>query len=154
MNTKTFEWNDELVSEYSRIMVIESCMYSKIRTSLKEFKESKQPKPLFISEDGIEIFDVNQEVWDTCTQNWNFLDSTPAMYMVQVLKNNPDRKAWCSKERAEEYILMNKPALSINNVKKAFDTRIYAHFLPLSLLDDTIHELKEKIKNGIHNQNT
>ena len=76
---------------------------------------------LFITEDNIDIFDENIELWDISTTNWDYLDRTRAKYFIQFKEFPTTRKAWYYKEKAEEYVLMNKPSLSINDVLKSFN---------------------------------
>jgi len=76
----------------------------------------KIKEPLFVTEDGIKIFDEKQLVWDTSDLNWGFLDTTPALDMKKVLEKSGYRKAWSEKSKAEEYLLENTPCLSLTDL--------------------------------------
>lgn len=51
---KPFEWTDELALEFS---VSPYATISPLRKGLEDFKASKQRKPIFTTEDGVDIFD-------------------------------------------------------------------------------------------------
>ena len=70
-------------------------------------------KPLFTTEDGVDIFE-NDEVWGITKNVWK------PFYRNAKLNNKIVTETWfhgkfSTKEKAEEYILMNKPCLSIND---------------------------------------
>lgn len=72
----------------------------------------KIKKPLFTSEDGVDIFvdDIvygvrpNYSIWETSSTSLSYYN---------------DYKFYSTEEAAKEYILMNKPCLSINDLMKA-----------------------------------
>jgi len=74
----------------------------------------KYKGPLLITEDGYEIYDEKQLLWDTSDNNWNFLEKTEAKYFP--IFNSTHRKCWYKKENAQNYIFMNKPSLSLNDL--------------------------------------
>ncbi len=84
----------------------------------------KHKQPLFKTEDGVDIFDENTLLWDISTQNWDYLDTTEAKYFIDWKLNNiaKYRLAFSTKQAAEEYVIMNKPCLSINDVAKIYTT--------------------------------
>lgn len=71
-------------------------------------------KPLFKTEDGVDIFDGNN-YWFV-TKKLDFLGA--GTIMKGMSKNNPDTFKFSTKEKAEEFIVMNKLLLSINDIKK------------------------------------
>lgn len=76
----------------------------------------KQPKPLFRTEDGVDIFHGG-EYWQI-TSDWypqkeNAIEINRYLYIKLGLLQ---KKRFSKKEKAEEYILLNKPVLSVNDV--------------------------------------
>ena len=69
----------------------------------------KIEEPILTTEDGVDIFDKNELLWDTSDVNWTYLDTTPAEYFHTLPSH---RKAWKHKSNAKEYIDKNKPQYS------------------------------------------
>lgn len=70
----------------------------------------KKAKPiLFKTEEGVNIFEGDKYWW--VTKNNEIYTATAKRY-----SGNPENKQFSKKEAAEEYILMNAPRLSINNI--------------------------------------
>ena len=89
----------------------------------------KVKQPLFTTEDGVDIFEG-----DTYYKVVN--ESFQLLIMERAPKGKSLRsKVFSTKEKAEEYILMNKPVLSLNDIKNL--NREY----------ETIDRLMLKIKN-------
>ncbi len=87
-----------------------------VSASIETLSKVKQPIPLFTTEDGIEIFEGDR-VW--------FVND--AMHVDQYdfikmggendLKYYPNwYKYFSTKEKAEDWILMNRPCLSVNDL--------------------------------------
>lgn len=103
-------------------------------------KISKSKQPLFTTEDGVDIFE-GDEYFELITPNfhnktciWNILHNKTRTNINYDQKSNREHgRIWFStKEKAEEYILMNKPCLSINDLlrkKLDDDTEIFLNFL-------------------------
>lgn len=77
-----------------------------------------EKKPLFTTEDGVNIFE-GDEVWGITKGVWK------PFYRNARLGNKATTETWkygkfSTKKIAEEYILMNKPILSILDVEKAY----------------------------------
>lgn len=78
--------------------------------------------PLFITEDGIDIFSLHNDVF------WYLKKSTFYLYEKKKYQGNhfkyePDIELYFSaKEKAEEYILFNKPCLSLNDISDYLKT--------------------------------
>lgn len=86
--------------------------------------------PLFTTEDGIDIFEGDRVY--SVTPNF-------CIGYSGSLKYKPIQLCFSTKEAVEEYILMNKPSLSINDVMIELDKpQSYTYI---------IKNLKEKIKN-------
>lgn len=110
---------------------------------ISNFKKYKQS--LFISEDGINIYDGDR-IW--CVSNE--LDDLHDLYTLYEGKaatfpeNSINMAIYFStKEAAEEYILMNKPCLSVNDVIKNF---VWFKDSANESVDLTIKSLKELVK--------
>ena len=77
----------------------------------KQLQHIKQP--LFTTEDGVDIF-----------ENDSYYVATKEFYILQHVKANYGSgtsliaKYFSTKEKAEEYILLNKPCLSLNDIFK------------------------------------
>lgn len=85
--------------------------------SLKNLKKVKQP--LFTTEDGVDIFENNTGIY--------ILDKFTIRHIKHKDFNVISKhvKYFSTKEKAEEYILLNKPCLSLNDLKQFFpDTYI------------------------------
>jgi len=71
-------------------------------------------KPLFTTEDGVDIF-KNDICWVVGPHNYSLFKWTNPTNTVIIA----DEKYFSTKEAAKDYILMNKPCLSINDLMKA-----------------------------------
>ena len=80
--------------------------------SLNSIKHSKQK--LFTSEDGVDIFENNTSIY--------ILDKFTIRHIKHKDFNVISKhvKYFSKKEKAEEYILLNKPCLSLNDLKQFF----------------------------------
>lgn len=115
--------SDSEVAGYSytnmngQLMFSASNKWKNLNVSLKDAIKAK--KPLFITEDGKEIFEY-QEYWFITTLDWKLKSHT----MGISDRHYPPlgNKQFSTKEAAWEYILMNKPVLSLNDVRNAMKT--------------------------------
>lgn len=84
---------------------------------LKDLKHIKQP--LFTTEDGVDIFEGDEYYYINSNFNdpWKIIN-TKADCPDIINKNDLNYKRFSTKEKAEEYILLNKPCLSINDIIK------------------------------------
>lgn len=78
--------------------------------SLKNVIKSKVP--LFITEDGVDIYEGDEVTW-VFSDNSGIAGTRKAE--AEMYRN---LKYFSTKEKAEEYILMNKPVLSLNDILK------------------------------------
>lgn len=106
-NTFDIEINTGVVCDYRH-------QYKDFEWAFLNIKKYKQP--LFTTEDGIEIFEGDQ---------YTYVRSDYSYKTVVATKNDGSSKLsshylgdFSTKEVAEEYILMNKPCLSINDISK------------------------------------
>jgi len=111
-----FQWTDEIIEEIVGQAHRDGFHQQplSLHDRIEKFKESKQPKPLFTTEDGVEIFEGN-EYWYImdCVNNgkWEIQKKT-----AHGTGHNSKHIRFSTKETAEEYILMNKPCLSLKDV--------------------------------------
>ena len=91
-------------------------------------------KPLFKTEDDVDIFE-GDNYWFV-NKKYDFLGA--GTIMKGFTKNNPDTFKFSTKEKAEEYILMNKPCLSLNDV-----------FNTVTWLDNSKKLLKDLVEDRI-----
>lgn len=84
-------------------------------SELKEIQIVKQP--IYKTEDNVEIFEGDDVHWVN-TYNYTYLYPLPFSTGAPKLLNTVGNiyKVFSTKEKAEEYIIMNKPCLSINDV--------------------------------------
>jgi len=83
--------------------------------NLKDVIKLKPKNPLFTTEDGVDIFD-GESYWVVAGDSIiNFTSSW-------IRTDNVLRSAFSTKEKAEEYVLMNKPCLSIQEIKNVLAT--------------------------------
>ena len=104
---------------------------SRLHYNLNNLKKFKQK--LFTTEDGVDIFE-GESYYELITPDfhnkpciWNILPTkTRGNINYDQEGNRRNGRIWFStKEKAEEYILMNKPVLSLNDLKQFFpDTYI------------------------------
>ena len=96
---------------------------------LKYLEKIKQP--LFTTEDGVDIFKGD---------SFYTIDSN---FKIQFLKNSDEDEvdnAWSTKEKAEEYILVNKPCLSLNDLKQFFPNT----YVPFKKEESAIEDINTK----------
>jgi len=93
----------------------------------------KLKQPLFITEDGVEIFE-GDDFYELIVPGfnnkecvWNILPNIGRPNLIYDQEGNRKHfRLWFSnKAKAEEYIIMNKPCLSINDLSKITNTKEY-----------------------------
>ena len=93
---------------------------------LNECKKLKQP--LFTTEDGVDIYEGDKYCYVKFKENRKSLGRVFQIVTCDrpgCLYESQYEKYFSTKEKAEEYILMNKPVLSLNDLKQFFpDTYI------------------------------
>ena len=144
MSSNKFEWTDELVKEFAYDWLDDNFERFKVGESrLEKFKESKTKKPvLFTTEDGVEIRDELVNVYLVCG-DFSFDYDCLAREVAPSCLPPSRHKIFSTKEKAEEYILMNKPCLSLRDVLRTSAIFGYA----LVPFEKEIEELaKTKIK--------
>jgi len=83
---------------------------------LKDIEKVKEPIPLFITSDKVSLYNEDDEYFRV------YDDYSYGKFKV---KNKPSYEVtatFSTKEAAEEYILMNKPCLSVMDLKTHFNS--------------------------------
>ena len=123
-----FTIGDKVFSEYvnytiNKICIVnDKCMVSalydinnpngsRLHYNLNNLKKHKQP--LFTTEDGVDIFEGDK--YFICTASLSNCINNEGI-VSKFFKPNPNYKYFSTKEKAEEYILMNKPCLSLKEI--------------------------------------
>ncbi len=114
--------------------LISICDDNNVEILLKNLKKVKQP--LFTTEDGVDIFENRgyyyiDSIWQIIPVN----STTVYVYY----KNN---KTFSTKEKAEEYILLNKPCLSIKEISEIY----------ISLKNNKSSKQKQELINLVKNK--
>jgi hypothetical protein len=107
----------------------------------------KKKQKLFTTEDGVDIY-VGDKVWFVNPDN-NY-ELQPNSYTVTKNWDDSDMlsKVFSTKKAAEEYILMNKPCLSINDIKNnlgGYERTTNGRFY-ITIEDAIIELAKSKLK--------
>jgi len=97
------------------------------------FEEVKEP--LFITEDGINIYDKDIV--------WKVEDFLVCKFIAYSQYSPYNIRSYSTKEKAEEYILINKPSLSIKDIQLIIGQCNNTNYINLNLLT---HKLKELVK--------
>lgn len=107
-----FVWTDELALEFS---VSPYATISPLRDGLEQFKASKQRKPLFVTEDGKQIFD-GDEYWYV----WVESDYEIIKHKAKSCTIKEDGiKDFSTEAAAKQYVRQNKPMYSLNDIEIA-----------------------------------
>lgn len=121
-----FVWTDELALEFAN---------STIR-DIEQFKASKQRKPLFVTEDGVEVFEFGVEL--VCVEKDFNIRKAYISPFASPIKCN---KYFSTEAAAREYVRLNKPMYSLNDIGDAWGKLCHEAFT----YDQLITEL-EKLK--------
>lgn len=146
MDTKDFVWTDELAKEYGNYLLNERVKWfntfkgdaQPVPESMifEQFKKSKQ-QILFITEDGVKLYDKKQEVFSVKIGEYNIFNAYSGnsigawingWYTTQWIPNPIENdirvmeslaanyKIFSTEEKAKEYCLFNNPCLSLNDL--------------------------------------
>jgi hypothetical protein len=114
--------------------------------SIKYVEKAKQP--LFKTEDGVDIFE-HDRFWNVDLK-FNFkkqeFQITNNKYSLEFLKNGS--KQFSTKEKAEEYIIMNKPCLSLNDIATIYKGINKKTNHPSSQANQLKNLVKQKLNNN------
>lgn len=108
------------IGDFYEDLIIEKMVMSVDDNILTTYKP-KIKEPIFQTEDGVDIFEDNKYYYI----NSNFSDPWEIIHTKAdcpgiIDKNDLNYKRFSTKEKAEEYILLNKPCLSVNDIKNTF----------------------------------
>ena len=95
---------------------------------------------MFTTEDGVDIFEGDK--YFICTASLSNCINNEGI-VSKFFKPNPNYKYFSTKEKAEEYILMNKPVLSLNDILKILPKYI-------SLAEARYLELEKLVKTKLN----
>lgn len=112
----------------------------------------KSKQPLFTIEDGVNVFE-GDNLWCVKIYHEEFVNNHDKVYSVIKFQGDinkrikSDNYKWFStKEKAEEYILLNKPCLSINDINKNWVIQEGPGSFRFVHGNNTIKNLKELVK--------
>lgn len=101
-----------LLDNYKIFSQTLSCDRSCVLSLLKKIEE-----PLFTTEDGVNIFESDEYYYTVSAPSFHHISKLSVKKFENgFLKEYPHNKRFSTREAAEEYVLMNKPYLSINDV--------------------------------------
>lgn len=78
---------------------------------------------IFVTEDGVEISNINEYVFGLSLLNWS--ESTVMIYYKPLMSG--EWKWFSSEEKRNDYVLLNKPCLSISEVGGILSGKITSH---------------------------
>jgi hypothetical protein len=107
--------------------------------NISELKHVK--KPLFTTEDSKDIFEGDKYWWVNINGDWKVWGPVVTGMMSSKTKGIPH---FSTKEAAEEYIIMNKPCLSINDIIKTYEKNTNVRHI--SLIDWLRQLVKSKLE--------
>lgn len=82
----------------------------------------KQEKPLFTTEDGVDVFNKEYKLFEVILSTFHLNEDIPLRACNDCFEQTGyPSKVFSTKEKAKEYILMNKPCLSLNEIFSIFD---------------------------------
>ena len=95
-------------------LIIEK-MFMSVDNNIITTYKPKAKQPLFTTEDGVDIFEGDLVV---CFDKDSFCIRNKTYLFKEYDKNDRTYLFFSTKEKAEEYILMNKPVLSLKEIKE------------------------------------
>jgi len=104
---KWFETKDQADFYFDKVLTTEE-FYNKIG-----YKKEYKKEVLFTTEDGVDIYRLDS-YYSVCD---NFI----VYYTSKATCNPVKERSFSTKGKAEEYLLMNKPLLSLNNLLSVWD---------------------------------
>lgn len=113
----------------------------------------KTKQPLFTTEDGVDIFEGN-DIWWVAVNLDTELGAFDKLFSYKKFNwktGNPSQsknyKWFSTKEKAQEYIIMNKPCLSINVVMDMLKNK---SFVRIDSRGEFLHQITEYTTNSIN----
>jgi hypothetical protein len=120
MNTSTpvteFKWDDDLVKRFVHEMILAPGDHlHKLLTDRLEYFKKQHPEPLFITEDGKKIF-IDDQFWWVGRQTFIIGWSKAHAFTSYAKGYFESYITFGNEQSAREYVLMNKPCLSAQEV--------------------------------------
>ena len=114
-NTNQF-WDDKTVLEFVEFTLNTSPIFQGRNKDLEDFKKSKEVKkePLFTTNDGKQIFE-GDTYWTMDKENLHYWYAGAASKIFESGKNS-FQLYFSTKDAAKEYLLLNKPCLSLKDI--------------------------------------
>ena len=121
--------------------------YEDTNISLDVLQKVKKPILIFTTEDGVGIYHGDNYYCHVHTETFEFQESQGAQYYASGKAKNV--KYFSSKNAAKEYILMNKPCLTLSQVKDAvgYCGGVKNNRVLLDLYNVLTREARQKINN-------
>ena len=107
-----FEWTDELVHDFYLDYINNNRSFTK---AVEKFKSSKMRKPLLTTYNGVDVYEGD---WCRAVNKEDF--RTTSFKASKAGEHDGSLNDWVyfsTTEAAEEWVVMNKPCLSISNVE-------------------------------------
>lgn len=114
---------------------------------IRNIRKAEKPKPLFVTADGVECFDKEQRLFSVCPKGqW---ETTEQLKVANTLTYG-GWSGWLhfsTRERRDEYVLMNKPLFGIDEIGKEIIGRFY---LKMETTDKFWNHLKQLAKEKLN----
>jgi len=110
---------------------------------LKDIIKVKK-QPLFTTEDGVDIFESDEYYQIHYPENWEITKGI-AEKIINYINLIESKVLYSTKEKAEEYMLLNKPCLSLNDLLN-YQSATKQIFVPIKTLKDLV---KSKIQHHL-----
>ena len=144
----SFRINNEREGRLEFEYPIQGCgnVFCDFLDAIKLHKKASIPepkKPLLITDDNIELYNNSDEIW-LVYEDFSIYKAT-----VGHRASRPALKLYSTEQAAQEYILLNKPVLNLQDVKTCFEEIIYKIQWSDSAFFNKIAEVVQtKIKEG------
>lgn len=136
-----FIWTDDVVLEFLSAQIPKAAnkMVFNYKEMVDDFKRSKERKLLFITQDGISVYEKDK--FYTVTDSFEVVmsDAVRGIHITTQIIS----RSFYTPDAANEYILMNKPCLSVRDIHQKLKLW-YGMQLP-EVKDEVINLAKSKI---------
>jgi hypothetical protein len=131
-------WGRQIIESFDELSGGGLVNFATCRNPITDLKKATKPIPLFKTEDGVDVYDENYRAYGVNTKGTWEINSMLAKAMIYPFSGS--WKWFSSEEKREEYILLHKPLLSVN------DVMIYKGFILGSSTEQELKRLaKEKL---------
>lgn len=117
-----WEWAWMSSHHYEEPSEREGFKFFKTKEAAEAYIEANKPKPLFRTEDGVDIYLDDPYVW--VNEDWELIKTVAQQHHTSAKAHTGCKYAadFSTKKAAEDYILLNKPCLSIKDILNISDT--------------------------------